>query len=279
MKNKEKKQFQGALILSTLLHFIIVGLFYFGLPSAFEKLPEEKDVLTFEVVQISEIANIKTENKSKQKEKVAKKSKQIKTSKPKPKKKTPTPKKPVKKKEPKKEKEIIPVKKKEKPKKPPAKKEEVKKQDDDPMESILKNLEKESKGTAAKTPTKSHDAKEQSNKTARGAEYDEDSPLSITEKLLVKGQIEKNWRPPVGLEKLSDVRVLLHMNLEKNGEIKEVIVKNIICPLNSENTCKLTAESAIRAVRQSSPIENLPLDRYDIWKEFDLIFDPSLIAQ
>lgn len=279
MKNQEKKQFQGALILSTLLHFIIVGLFYFGLPSAFEKFPEEQDVLTFEVVPISAIANIKTENKSKQKEKIAKKSKQVKTSKQAPKKKAPPPKKLVKKKKPQKKKEIVPVKKKEKPKKPPPKKEEVQKQEDDPMESILKNLEKESKGTEAKTPTKSHEAKEQSNKTARGAEYDEDSPLSITEKLLVKGQIEKNWRPPVGLEKLEEVRVLLHMTLEKNGEIKDVIVKRIICPLNSDNTCKLTAESAIRAVRQSSPIENLPLDRYDIWKEFDLIFDPSLIAQ
>lgn len=237
MKNKEKKQFQGALILSALLHFIIVGLFYFGLPTVFEKLPQEKDVLAFEVVQISDLANIKTENKSTQKEKVAKKFKQVKTSKPKPKKKAPTPKKPVKKEKPKKKKEIVPVKKKEKPKKPPPKKEGVKKQDDDPMESILKNLEKESKDTAAKTPTKSHEAKEQSNKTARGDEYNEDSPLSITEILLVKRQVEKNWRPPVGLEKLADVRVLIHMTLEKNGEIKEVTIKDIICPLNSENTC------------------------------------------
>lgn len=279
MKNKEKKQFQGALILSTLLHFIIVGLFYFGLPSAFEKLPEEKDVLTFEVVPVSAIANIKTESKSKQKEKIAKKSKQVKKAKPTPKKKTPTPKKPVKKDETKKKKEIVPVKNKEKPKKMPPKKEETKKQDDDPMESILKNLEKESKGTEAKTPTKSQEARDLSDKIARGAEYNEDSPLSITEKLLVKGQIEKNWRPPVGLEKLDEVRVLLHMSLEKNGEIKDIIVKQIICPLSSDNTCKLTAESAIRAVRQSSPIENLPADRYDIWKEFDLIFDPSQIAQ
>ncbi|CAN0605486.1 unnamed protein product, partial [Ectocarpus sp. 12 AP-2014] len=101
----------------------------------------------------------------------------------------------------------------------------------------------------------------------------------ITEKLLVKGTIEKNWRPPVGLENLSEVRVLLHMTLEKSGEISNVIVKSIICPLNSDNTCNLTAESAIRAVKQSSPIENLPPERYDVWKEMDLIFNPSHIAQ
>lgn len=279
MKKQEKKQFQGALILSTLLHFIIVGLFYFGLPSVFEKLPEEKDALTFEVVPVSAISNIKTENKSTQKEKIAEKSKEIKASKPVPKKQVTPPKKIIEKEEPKKEKEIVPAKEKAKPKKAPPKKAEVQKQEEDPMDSILKNLEKESKATEAKTPTKSQEAKEQSNKTARGAEYDKESPLSITEKLLVKGTIEKNWRPPVGLENLSEVRVLLHMTLEKSGEISNVIVKSIICPLNSDNTCNLTAESAIRAVKQSSPIENLPPDRYDIWKEFDLIFDPSNIAQ
>ena len=273
MKSKEKKQFQRALILSALLHFIILGLFYFVPPSTLEKLPKEMDVMTFEVVQISDLDNIKIENKSKQKAKVAKKSKQIKTSKRKIKKKS------AKKDKLKKKKEIVTVKKKQRPKKLALKKKGVRKQDDNPIESILKNLEKESKGKASKTQTKSHEAKEQSNKTARSTEYNEYSPLSITEKLLVKGQVEKNWRPPVGLERLADVRVLVHMTFEKNGEIKEVTIKDIICPLNSENTCKLTVESAIRAVRQSSPIENLPLDRYDIWKEFDLIFDPSNIAQ
>ncbi len=278
MKKQEKKKFQGALILSTLLHLFIVGLFYFGLPFAFEKLPEEKDVLTFEIVPISEIANIKTENKSKQEAKIAKKSKQVKTSKPKQKKIPTPPQKKIEKKPTPKKKEIVPNKKKAKVKKKPPKK-KAQQNNDDPMESILKNLEKESKGTNAKTPTRSQDIQKQGNKTARGADYDEESPLSITEKLLVKGQIEKNWRPPVGAEKLAEVRVLLHMTLEKSGEIKNVVIKNIICPLNSNTTCKLTAESAIRAVRKSSPIENLPSDRYDIWKEFNLIFDPSQLAQ
>jgi outer membrane biosynthesis protein TonB len=279
MKNQEQTQFQGALILSTLLHLFIVGLFYFGLPFVFEQLPEEKEVMTFEVVSISEITNIKTENQSKQEEKIAKKSKQVKSAKPTPKEKTPPTKKPVKKEETKKKKEVVPVKKKEKPKKTPPKKKEIQKVVEDPMDSILKNLEKESKGADAKTPTKSHEAQKQGIKTSRGAEYDEESPLSITEKLLVKGQIEKNWRPPVGSESLAEVRVLLHMTLEKNGEIKTVTVKNIICPSNSNTTCKLTAESVIRAVRKSSPIENLPPERYNTLRTFDLIFDPSLIAQ
>jgi len=167
MKKKEHTQFKGALILSTLLHLFIVGLFYFGLPFVFEQLPEEQDVLTFEVVSIREITNIKTENQSKQEEKIAEKSKQVKSAPPTPKEKTPPPKKPVKKQETKKKKEIIPVKKKEPPKKTPPKKKEVQKIAEDHMDSIYNNLDEESKGTDAKKPKKSHEAHKQGNKNAQ----------------------------------------------------------------------------------------------------------------
>jgi outer membrane biosynthesis protein TonB len=127
MKNQEKKEFQGALILSSILHLTIVGFFHFGFPSIFEHLPEEQNVLTFEIVQLSELTNIKTENKSKQKSKIEKKSKQVKAAEPVPKKEVTTPEKPVEKKieKSKKKKEIVPVKKKKKPK--PKKKKKVQK--------------------------------------------------------------------------------------------------------------------------------------------------------
>lgn len=274
MKKQEKKQFQGALILSALLHIIIVGLFYFGLPSVFEKLPEEKDVLTFEVVPVNAIANIKTENKSKQKEKIAEKSKEIKASKPAPKKQAPLPKKPIEKEKPKKEKEIVPVKGQEKPKKIPPKKTEVSKQEEDPMDAILKNLDKESKGTAAKTPTKSHEAKEQSNKTARGAKYDEESPLSITEELYIKTLINKNWRRPAGLEYSKGINLKVRLKLDKTGKIIDRSVKAICLP-DYTTLCALLEDSALRAIKKIDPIENLLPDRYNAWKEFTLNFDPE----
>lgn len=275
MKKQKKKQFQGALILSTLLHFIIVGLFYFGLPSAFEKLPEEKDVLTFEVVPASAIANIKTENKSTQKEKIAEKSKEIKTSKPVPKKQVTPPKKIIEKEEPKKEKEIVPVKEKAKPKKTPPKKVDVQEQEEDRMDAILKNLEKESKGNAVKTPTKSQEAKEQSNKTARGAEYDEELPLSITEELYIQTLINKNWRRPAGLEYSKGINLKIHLELDKTGKIIDKNVK-ATCPSNYTTLCALLEESVSRAIKKIDPIENLSPDRYNAWKGFTLNFDPEL---
>ena len=294
MKNCKDKKFQGAVILSVLLHIILIGAFFFGVPSLFERLPEEKDVLTFEILPISEIANVKTETKVATKKKEAKKSKQVKKQAPKkstPKQKskpTSTPKKKIEKKVkniPAKKKAASPPKKVKEKKKEPQKpqptpkKKEITKKDEDAIDSILKNLEKDSEGNEVKTSTTSTAEKQQGKKYSRGAEYDEDSPLSITEKMLVKGQIEKNWRPPAGADNLDEVRVVLHMTLEKNGEVKDVVVTKIICPINSSITCKLTAESAIRAVRKASPLENLLPERYDTWKEFNLIFDPSFLNQ
>ena len=44
MKEQEDKKFQRAFIVSAILHLILLGVFFLGFPSVFEKLPEEKDL-------------------------------------------------------------------------------------------------------------------------------------------------------------------------------------------------------------------------------------------
>jgi outer membrane biosynthesis protein TonB len=310
MKEQEDKKFQRALIVSAILHLILLGVFFLGFPSVFEKLPEEQDVMTFEILPTSELSNVKNENIVAKKAIEPEKSKEVKKSAT-AKKQDPTPveAKPEEKKEPIKEEEKPkdpeklpekqPIKKEEPEKKPepkiepktepkkepkketpkPTAKPKVAPKEEDNIDSILKNLEDESVGTDSKILKKSNAEQLEGTKKTRGMEYNEDSPLSITEKSLVKSQIEKNWRPPIGNQNLRDVRVMLHMALETDGTINNVTVIKIICPPNSEALCKLTAESAVRAVKQASPIENLPVDRYDVWKEFNLLFDPSFMDQ
>ena len=62
MKEQEDTKFQRAIIVSAILHLVLLGVFILGVPSMFEKLPEEPDVITFEIVSMSDIVNIKTEN-------------------------------------------------------------------------------------------------------------------------------------------------------------------------------------------------------------------------
>ena len=43
----------------------------------------------------------------------------------------------------------------------------------------------------------------------------------------------------------------------------------------SDGAFKAAADSAIRAVHKSSPLKNLPADKYGSWKEFEINFDPK----
>ncbi len=301
---KLDKQFKHSLTASGVIHLVLLVVFIFGFPRVFERLPEEPNIITFEILPVSEINNVKTENIIAKKAVEQEKSREVKKSeaakkespkpidtkaeeekveKEKPKEELKDAEKVPEKKEEKKKEDKKPVEekqdKKEKPKDKPKAKPKVAPKEEDSIDSILKNLEEESEGDDQKALKKSNKEKQAGTKKARGADYNEDSPLSITELMLIKSQVERNWRPPVGTQNLKDVRVILHMTLANDGTVTDVSIKDVICPPNSDLTCKLTAESAVRAVRQASPIENLPIDRYDLWKEFNMLFDPSAIDQ
>ncbi len=306
MKEQEDKKFQRAIIVSAILHLVLLGVFFLGFPSMVEKLPEEQDVMTFEILPMSEITNIKTENIVAKKAIEPEKSKEVKKSAT-AKKQDPTPAeaKPEEKKEPLKEEETpkdaekIPekeqIKKKEKKKEPEKKvepkKEEPKKEtpkpkakpkvapkEDDSIDSILKNLEDESIGTDSKALKKSNAEQAEGTKKAKGMEYNEEYPLSIAEYLYISKKINDNWRRTAGLD-LKGITIKIHMLLEMNGELKEaakVIVNN--CQLGT-SICKLVEDSMLRAIEEASPFENLTIDRYDVWHENTIVFNPDDIDQ
>ena len=80
MKEPEDKKFQRAIIVSAILHLVLLGVFFFGFPSVFEKLPEEQDVMTFEILPTSELSNVKNENIVAKKAIEPEKSKEVKKS-------------------------------------------------------------------------------------------------------------------------------------------------------------------------------------------------------
>ncbi|MDG1436568.1 MAG: hypothetical protein P8P83_02130 [Rickettsiaceae bacterium] len=268
MKQQTDKKWLNAIFISSFLHLILIGVFLFGMPSFFQKSPPEQTIITFEVLPFKDIPNVKTESKVSTKEKKAEKSKEVKKSLPKPKEqvKKETPKPPNKKNK-------APSKTKTPPKQ--EKKKPAPKPKEDPMDALLNQLEKESQGNDLKTPTTSNSEQKASDKFARGTNYDEDSPLSITEKLAIQNQIHKHWRAPAGANNLEEIRIIIHIFLEKNGVIKDITVKDRICPGLSDVACKLVEDSAVRALKKASPLEGFILSRYDIWKEFTLEFDPS----
>lgn len=287
MKNQEQKAFQKDLIISLILHLIFIGVFIYGLPSIFKKVQEEPDVITFEMLPVSDITNVRDQGVKTPEPKEIKKSQKIEKSASSPKEnleqKEETPKqeeqKPVEKK-PKTQKEEdkkkpAPIKK--EVKQPQAKKEETtkkaSKKQEDVIDSLIANLEKESEGTERRSPNRTPPSPPNEGKFVKGNNADEDAPLSISEKMVIRKQIEDNWTQVAG--NLKNIKVTLSIELDTKGVVTKAKIKNVICPLGSEQICSLVAETAERAAKKASPIKNLAPTRYDIWKKFYLDFYPS----
>ena len=312
MKNNNEN-FLIFLSCSIALHLVVIYFFLFGLPSFFEKLPEEQ-VIVFEMLPVSNKSNVPTQKKQHEKSIENEEAKKVEQSKPdvapikkpieppieekkivekpveekKPIEKPAEEKKPIEKVvEEKKPVETKPAEEK-KPteKSPEEKKAPVKKEAKKPKEvqkkiptksdldSLLKNLEQSSEGNNAKSNKQKRTEQANADKESKGT-YDENLPLSISEMALIKQQIEKHWNIPIGAQNLDQVRVILYIALKKDGSVEEVRVVDKICNNISNTICQALADSAVRAVWQASPIENLTEERYSTWKEIKLGFDPS----
>ena len=304
MKNNNDNFFLF-LACSITLHLLVIYFFLFGFPSFYKRLPEEK-IITFEILPISNISNVPVQKKQQEKimqnedarkvqktkqepvetkkaeEKKIEEKKVVEEEKPK-EKETDKPKEAInikekekpkeKKKEP--DKKITPEKSKSKDKTPP--KEKKKKLiDNSELDSLLKNLEQSSEGNNSKSnkhAQKQGDAKQESK-----GQYNEGLPLSISERALIKKQIEDAWRPPIGSENIDQAKVVLYILLDKDGTVLQVKIINIIANGASTLISQALADSALRAVKQASPLKNLPVERYDAWKEFQFLFDPFEIS-
>lgn len=148
----------------------------------------------------------------------------------------------------------------------------------DEIDALLKNLEQNSEGNNQKS-NKYNSIKSKDVKAISDSPFDEDKELSISETALIKQQLERNWNIPLGTENIEKAKIRVYIALNKDGTIKQVEVKNKICPNISEATCRILVDNAKRAVFKSSPIEGLNPDRYDEWKEFYFIFDSKNIHQ
>lgn len=273
--------------LSIVLHLVLFALLIFGLPTLF---PKEKDIaplaLSVEVVPIGEFTNLKksqkplseaartkltTEKAVPMTKKEAKKADP--TPEPKPEDKPvpadaiapPTPKEEKKKEEPKKDKDPIKVKPKENPK-------DNKQEDDDDFAALLSKLKQESKKADEEAPIK--DKAAESN-TSRADNYDPTLPLSMTEKDAIRNQFIKCWRMPAGAKNDYDLAVKVRVLLNPDGSVREAgLIPSQASRYQSDTFFRAAADAAIRAVQLCNPLQDLPAEKYDAWRDIELNFDP-----
>lgn len=94
--------------------------------------------------------------------------------------------------------------------------------------------------------------------------------MTMTELDALRAQIQRCWNPPVGAQGAEDLVVTVQMQLNENGTVSgspEVINSG------SNPFFQAAADSARRAVLRCQPY-NLPLEKYDTWREVRVTFDP-----
>ncbi len=277
---------------SIALHTCIFLLIFLGLPVFTAKRSYEDQVITVEVLPVSALTNVKPKQAkpktnpikkeviTKEAPKISVQEKklqeQVKTE--------PLPA-PVIKKEEKKEtikpEEPEKIKPKQEKKKQETKKEDKPKVSDDAFASVLKSVEEFRETEQDKKENKEEEKVDFSQvqdflSNAKESQYKEGVPLSLSEKDAIRQQIMKNWTVPAGAKDIQNTIVVLKINVQPDGTISKVEIKDQ-SRYNSDNFFRAIADSATRAVYKSSPLQNLPPDKYDVkdgWQELEINFDP-----
>ena len=92
---------------------------------------------------------------------------------------------------------------------------------------------------------------------------------------ILRSQIDNNWTRPPGIKNIENLSFKLIITLDPNGN-----VINIKVPLRTENLIKKNVflkpylNTAIRAIKKTSPFEGLEKHRYNIWKSNIINFIP-----
>jgi outer membrane biosynthesis protein TonB len=259
---------QKGLTYSATLHAFVLVLVIFGLPSLLDNKREiEPQAITVELLPISSISNVKPSEKLAEKEKPEEAKTQEKPSPPVKAAEDSTPPPPAEKPaEVKKPKE--PDKKAEE--KPKDKKDDKKKAKEEDLAAVLKAV----RDTAQKD--KKEKEKEDGGGKSKSDQYDPTLPLSISEKDAIRSQIAKCWSVPAGAKDAHELIVILRLELAQDGSVIKVeLAKDSKSRYASDNFYRAAADSAMRAVKQCSPLQNLPVDKYGTWRDMELTFDPK----
>lgn len=268
MSPERKKGFT----ISASLHALFLLAVIVGLPELLSpKPPVEPTAISVEILPVTGVTNIKPsetppaeEEKPEPKKQEAKHAPPVKTSEPKP--------------EPKPEAVPLPKKedqKKKEEKKPEPKKEEKKKPKEDPLAAILKAV-KDTAQQQKKTDKKTEPKDDSSKSKSTSQSYNPNLPLSMSEQDAIRSQIAKCWNVPAGAKNAHELAVTLSLQLDRDGSVLKVeLASKSKDRYNSDSFFRTAADSAIRAVRQCSPLKDLPPEKYDTWRDIEMTFDPK----
>ena len=160
----------------------------------------------------------------------------------------------------------------------------------DPLAGVLKTLErlkdqpppeKDEKKKAKAPEKKKDDFQTQIAKalSRRPTAHDPNRRISITERdaliSAIRDQVTKCWSLPAGAKGAEDMIIEIKVAVNPDGRVKTASITNS-GRMSTDPFFRAMAESALRAVKnpRCSPFK-VPVERYDVWKDLTLVFNPK----
>ncbi len=100
------------------------------------------------------------------------------------------------------------------------------------------------------------------------------APLTLSEIDAIRAQIQQCWIVPAGARYAEGLIVRLRIFLRPDGELAQTPEVVDGERINKDSHYRTAAEHAIRAVQKCVPLQNLPPDKYERWRDIELTFDP-----
>jgi outer membrane biosynthesis protein TonB len=119
---------------------------------------------------------------------------------------------------------------------------------------------------------KAADTPPEAKKEAHGQSTGTEMTMSVNEIDALRAKIAQCWSPPPGGLGAEHIVVRLRMQLNEDGSLVGYpSVENS----GGSGFFQAAADSAVRAVYQCQPYSSLPADKYAVWRDMILNFDPS----
>ncbi|HWA44728.1 MAG TPA: energy transducer TonB [Hypericibacter adhaerens] len=158
-----------------------------------------------------------------------------------------------------------------KPKPPQQKPAEQPKPQEDALASLLKNVEKlkeEPDQTQTQPQPTQQPAQPQPQQNLS------DAPLTISEIDEIRRQLAQCWNIPAGARDAENLAVEIRVMFNPDGSVARAEIVDT-SRMASDTFYRTAAESAYRAVLTCSPLQRMPVKKYNTWKIVTLNFDPK----
>jgi outer membrane biosynthesis protein TonB len=149
---------------------------------------------------------------------------------------------------------------------------EPKKKDTFDVDSVLALLDRRTPKTAPPANAQVAD------RTTRGIGDRNAATMDIRDAIFA--QMRECWNIPAGAPNPEKLIVAVRVYLTQDGKLARPpeLAPESRGGAASNPYMRAAAEAALRAVNVCEPYRNLPLDKYDVWREITVVFDPSKAA-